>query len=210
MTAARRFKPPFVATVVPDGIELLEGRTGPYALMREAVVVRDGEPDAIRTVMAFGPAYGEISHLLQAGRPVDLSVRYDGGTLKVVGLPKGTNPLSLLVPHEEGRSYGETVALTLTGVLVAFGVQRDAVPGIVEDIMAGGVDDDEDRVFDVDPDLDETHGHVLRPLANAQIDETTACAIADAIAMMPIASWLDDVATMRRQNVAREFMLAAA
>lgn len=209
MAAARRFKPPFVATVVPDDVQLLQGSTGPYALMREAVVVRDGEPDAIRTVMAFGPAYQQVSHLLQTGRAIDLSVRYDGGTLKVVGLPKGTNPLSLLVQHEEGRSYGETVALTLTGVLVAFGIPTDAVPGIVEDIMAGGVDDDEDRVFDVDPDLDEAHGHVLRPLANAQIEEEKACAIADAIAMMPISSWLDDVATLRRQNVAREFMLAA-
>ena len=209
MAATGRYKPAFTATIVPDAVELLRGDTGPYALMREAIVMRDGAQDAMRTVMAFGKAYRSVSHLLQTGRPIELSVRHHGGSLKVVGLPDGVDPASLLVPHEDGRSIRDTVILTLGTVLKAFGLDAEAIPGIVVDMMAGGVECDEDRVFDIDPDLEETLGHLLAPLAVAQIDEPLALAITDAIADLPIMRWLDDAALLRRQTTAREFLLAA-
>ncbi len=207
--AADRYKPAFTVTVVPDSVEMLVGGTGPYALMREAVVLRKGSEDAVRTVMAFGSAYRSVSHLLQTGRPIELAVRHHGGSLKVVGLPKNVDPASLLVPHEEGRSQRDTDILTLGTVLRVFGVEEDAIPGIVVDMMSGGVECDEDRVFDIDPDLEETLGHVLAPLAVAQIEEPLALAITDAIASLPVMERLEDAALLRRQTTAREFMLAA-
>lgn len=207
--ATRRYTRPFTATIVPVAVDLLKGQTGPYALMRDAAVTRDGKPDSVRTVMAFGQAYEDVSHLLTAGRPIALTVRYSGGSLKVVGLADAPVRTGLMVPHENGRSYGETVMLTLGAVLGSFGVAEDAVTGIIDDMMAGGVEDDEDRTFDIDPDLQETSGHVLGPLAVAQIDGTTALAITDAIMELPIAGWLADAALLRRQTSAREFLLAA-
>jgi hypothetical protein len=207
--ATRRYMRPFTATIVPIAVDLLKGQTGPYALMRDAAVSRDGKPDSVRTVMAFSQAYEDVSHLLAAGRPIALTVRYSGGSLKVVGLADAPARTDLLVPHEAGRSYGETVALTLEAVLASFGIAKDAVPGIIEDMMAGGVENDEDRTFDIDPDLQEMAGHVLGPLAVAQLDETTALAVTDAIMELPIAGWLADAAMLRRQTSAREFLLAA-
>ncbi|AXK43874.1 hypothetical protein [Erythrobacter aureus] len=85
--AARRFSPTFVATVTPESVDTRTGKNGPYAVLKGAQVsTANGEP-MTRTVMAFGRSHDLVEGKLHAGQPVDLAVRYDGGTLRVVGLP---------------------------------------------------------------------------------------------------------------------------
>ena len=38
--------------------------------------------------LAAGKSHTEVAGLLRKGRPVDLAVQYDGGTVKIVGLPR--------------------------------------------------------------------------------------------------------------------------
>lgn len=205
---AVHYRPAFNVTVVPDSVEMLVGEKGPYALMREAVVAHKGSQDKIRTVVAVGEAYRNVSHLLQTGRPIELTVRHHYGSLKVVGLTGKVDRTWLLVPQDDDRSQQETDILTLGTLLWMYRVDESAIPGIVTDMMSGGVECDEDRVFDIDPDLEETRGHILAPLAVAQIEQSLALAITDAIAELPIMERLNDAALLRRQTTAREFMLA--
>lgn len=212
MTAARRFNPVFTATVVPSAIESLDGAKGPYTLMRGAVVLREGREDMVRTVMAFGKPNSQIAHLLEEGRPINLAIRFDRGTVKVVGLPKQAeaNPLSNLVAHEPGTPYVETVIKTLYGILAAHGVDRDYAEGIIQEMLTGESDrvsaDDEGLPYE--PETIETLGHILAPLVDAGIDHAEALAIATSIVALPIAEYLYDVLKLRQQNAARALVLA--
>ena len=49
---------------------------------------RSGQEPQTRTVMAFGPSAKDIRDLLAEGRPVDLAVQFDGGTVKIIGSPR--------------------------------------------------------------------------------------------------------------------------
>lgn len=88
MTNARRFSPIFIADVTPASIETLNGKNGQYVVMKGATISREGRDSQTRTVLAFGNARAEIAAQLNEGRPVALAVQYDGGSLKVIGLPR--------------------------------------------------------------------------------------------------------------------------
>ncbi|AXK43853.1 hypothetical protein [Erythrobacter aureus] len=89
MTNARRFSPIFVATVTPASIATGTAKNGnDYAKMQGATVQQDGKADKTMTVMAFGDQHAEVADHLIEGQPVDLAVQYDGGSLKVIGLPR--------------------------------------------------------------------------------------------------------------------------
>lgn len=85
---ARRFSPIFVATITPAAIDTREGKNGAYAFMQGSTVSQEGKEPKTMTVMAFGKSHTEVSELLVTGKPVDLAVQYDGGTLKVIGVPR--------------------------------------------------------------------------------------------------------------------------
>ncbi len=89
MTNARRFSPIFVATVTPAAIAIATDKNGnDYAKMQGSTVQQDGKADKTMTVMAFGNQHAEVADHLVEGQPVDLAVQFDGGTLKVIGLPR--------------------------------------------------------------------------------------------------------------------------
>ena len=85
---ARRFSPIFVATVTPASIATREGKNGAYALMQGSTVTQEGREPKTLTVMAFGKSHSEVAEHLVPGTPVALAVQYDGGSLKVIGLPR--------------------------------------------------------------------------------------------------------------------------
>jgi hypothetical protein len=211
MSTARRSRA-FVATIVPETVEHLVGPKGPYTLMRNAVVSREGKNDMIRTVMAFGSQNAQISHLIQEGRPIDLAIRFNGGTMRVVGLPHGDAAAAdLLVAHVPGTPYAETVVKTLYGILAARGVDdRDLAGSIIAQMLSGESDGPSDDEMPFDPDIIEAHGHLLLPLVEAGIDHGECLEIAALIVGLPISGYLDDMALLRRQNVAREFLAEAA
>ena len=87
---AHRFSPIFVATVTPASVSTRTGKNGKYALMQGATV-QYGETRKEMTVMAFGKSRDEVASKLRKGRPVDLAVQFDGGTMKVIGFPLEKN-----------------------------------------------------------------------------------------------------------------------
>jgi hypothetical protein len=83
-----RFRPTFVVTVTPTEIASSDTSTGqPYSALKDAVISQDGKADMVRTVVAFGPA-SRIAEALQPGVPIRLAVRFDGGSLKLIGHPR--------------------------------------------------------------------------------------------------------------------------
>ena len=85
--ATRRFNPTFVVTITPTSIETRAGAKGDYTVAENARISKEGRADQVRTVVAFGPHREKLSELLQVGRPVDLAVQHNGGSLKIMGEP---------------------------------------------------------------------------------------------------------------------------
>lgn len=87
--AARKFSPIFVATITPATIEVKTSSKGAeYVRCAGAKFERDGHEPQIRTVMAFGQSAMDIRKLLDEGKPVELAVQFDGGTIKAIGTPR--------------------------------------------------------------------------------------------------------------------------
>ena len=59
-----------------------------YAYLAGATIAQGDKEPKTMTAMAFGKSHTEVAGLLRKGRPVDLAVQYDGGTVKIVGLPR--------------------------------------------------------------------------------------------------------------------------
>ena len=84
----RRFAPIFTATITPATINAGVGKNErPYATMKGALVQQNGKPDKTLTVMAFGSQLAAVQDSLIEGKPVDLAVQFDRGSLKIVGFP---------------------------------------------------------------------------------------------------------------------------
>jgi hypothetical protein len=85
------FKPTFVISVEIKPESTVTAGTGangqPFASIKEAAIARNGRPDTRQTVVAFGPA-ASILASLEPSRPVQLAVQHNGGTLRVIGLPR--------------------------------------------------------------------------------------------------------------------------
>ena len=201
-----------IATVVAESVERLEGEKGPYTLMRNAVISREGHDDFVRTVMVFGNPNQRISHLIEAGIPIELAMRFNGGTMRVVGLPRREGVAAeLLVAHVPGTPYAETVIKTLYGVLAAHGIDdRDLAGSIITQMMTGESESPCDDEMPYDPDVIERAGHLLLPLVDAGVDHEEALSIAGLIDQLPISAYLGELALLRRQTVAREFICQAA
>lgn len=192
----------FTATVVPDEITIHEGRSGPYLRMRNAVVVTEsGRKSTIRTVLAFGGTDSATARLLQPGRPVRLAVRFDGPTLKVVGLPGGDSGRALVASAPDHESISETVR-TLYGVLAGSGVPEHDIPTIIAEMIGGteGLLPDGMPCGDEEGDRLE---HLLLPLLAAGTTDDSAIAMSRAIDGTVVGSRLRDLRTMREQASAR-------
>ena len=84
---ARRFRPIITAVVTPKNVDVLEGKNGRYAVLKDATLqTRDGS-EMKRTILAFGKAQKELDGLLVEGNPIALKVQYDGATMRLIGLP---------------------------------------------------------------------------------------------------------------------------
>ena len=87
----RNFRPTFVVTVTPTEIASSDTVKGqPYSTLKNAKISREGREDIVRTVMAFGPASSSIAEHMVPGVPVQLAVQHDGGSLRIIGLPRKT------------------------------------------------------------------------------------------------------------------------
>jgi hypothetical protein len=88
-TNARRFNPIFTATVTPASVSTRTASNGnKYAVLSGASIAFGNGRSETRTVMAFGAQRDEVASLLRKGRPVELALQRDGGTVRVVGLPR--------------------------------------------------------------------------------------------------------------------------
>jgi hypothetical protein len=86
---ARRFSPIFRATVTPASVSTRTDKAGnKYAYMAGATIAQEGKEPKTMTTMAFGKSFAEVGKLLRKGRAIELAVQFDGGTVKVVGLPR--------------------------------------------------------------------------------------------------------------------------
>lgn len=84
-----KFNPIFTATVTPASVKNpLASNGNKYTVMKGASVKLANGNVETRTVMAFGPARDSLSGLLRKGKSIELAVQRDGGSLKVIGLPK--------------------------------------------------------------------------------------------------------------------------
>src|SRR3546814_17784293 len=79
----------FRSTITPASVSASTAKNGnKYAVMKGATIAREGQEAKVMTAMAFGKSHTEVAKLLRKGRSVDLAVQYDGGTVKIVGLPR--------------------------------------------------------------------------------------------------------------------------
>ena len=85
---SQRFNPIFTATVTPASVSNRAGKNGKYTVLSGATIARDGQADIVRTVMAFGKARDAVLSGLRKGKPVELALQHDGGSVRVIGLPR--------------------------------------------------------------------------------------------------------------------------
>ena len=90
----RALSPIFTATIVPGAVSRRTGVIGKYLVSKKSTYVT-AKMDAPReiTLMALGKSYDAVQKHLRNGEPVDLAVRFEGGTLtlKAMGLPGEDN-----------------------------------------------------------------------------------------------------------------------
>lgn len=118
--AARSFRPTITATVTPASIDVCEGETGRYAVLKGATIQKRDGSKMTKTILAFGKAQKALEGRLTAGNPIALKIQYNGGTMRAVGLadeddapaaPKARKPNTLLqacidaAGFEEHRNY---------------------------------------------------------------------------------------------------------
>ncbi len=84
----RKYSPIFnaVITVTGDIDEKTTSKGDPYARFQADVDMKGGV--AKWTVMAFADRLAKVRESLVPGRPVELAVQRDGGTIKVIGFPR--------------------------------------------------------------------------------------------------------------------------
>lgn len=105
---ARRFTPVFVATITAASVETKVSGTGSdYLICTDAEFVRANEEPQRRTVMAFGPAAEKVRSLLLPGKPVELAVQFDGGTIKALGAPRPKQKAAATAANDDGEGYLE-------------------------------------------------------------------------------------------------------
>ena len=194
MSNGRRYAPVLIATVTPQGVETREGATGAYTVMPGALVSRAGKEDVVRTVMAFGKPNETVAGLLESGVPVSLALRFHGGAMKVVGLPR--------IATADARTPSQIVC----DILKDAGMDDDMAKAAYDAMLDGSSDRPSDDAIDLDPDMLDSMGTVVLPILDAGIALEEAMDIAERILASTAAETIEDAATMIRQNSARDFV----
>lgn len=86
-TTKSTFRPIYPATIVPGAIESKKNSKGETYLKipgSQVTSIKSGKTSP-RTVMVFGKSVGMVQALLEEGKPVDLAVQNDGGSVKIIG-----------------------------------------------------------------------------------------------------------------------------
>ncbi len=64
----------------------------PFKTAKGSIMTKKDGSTKTLTVMAFGDQLEEVSPVFRKGRRADLTVVFDGGTLKVIGFPRVKAP----------------------------------------------------------------------------------------------------------------------
>lgn len=209
---ARRFSPIFAATITPDTVEPLTTVKGKDYTRCAATISRNGKPDEKRTVLAFGKAHDTVSPLLVAGKPIELAIQMDGGSAKIIGLPRAKVVPIATDEHNPGPAYVETVIADISAILWLVGIDDSLHEDIIHSMLTGeseapadeGEAEDELRAL-----VHETQGHILFPLLDAGVDYALACRTVDLIREIPAAAYLDDMRRFREQTAVLGLLDAA-
>lgn len=194
MSNGRRSAAILIATVTPAEVETRKGANGAYTVMPGATVSREGKEDMVRTVMAFGKPNEAISTLLKSGVPVMLALRFDGGSMKVVGMPRTRSTL-VSDPRD-----------VVVEILKKAGLDEDMATTTYQEMLSGCDDRPSDPEIDLDPDMLEEIGHLLLPILSTGIDLMQALDITEELRTSSASDHLEDAGTLVRQNVARDFV----
>lgn len=90
MQNARPFSRIFTADVTINN-SVTSGTTAkgvPFKKTAAATITKADGSTVTRTVMAFGDQLAEVGSRLRKGRTVSLAIQHDGGSVKVIGLPR--------------------------------------------------------------------------------------------------------------------------
>lgn len=83
-TAKKTTRKPFLATVTPSAVRKGDTKLGHrFTTLPAATVSRKGVKDITRTVMAFGRANRTLARSFKPGKPIEVMVRWDGGSLVI-------------------------------------------------------------------------------------------------------------------------------
>lgn len=69
-------------------VDFRNGAKGPYAYIQAQMVKKDGSTKDV-VAMAFGGAFESTKRYLKAGKTVDLTAKFDGGILRILGRRAG-------------------------------------------------------------------------------------------------------------------------
>src|SRR3546814_15430483 len=116
--------------------------------------------------MAFGKPNRSVRHLLTPGQPVELAIQLNGGSAKVIGLPKdNTTDVAAADPAEQAM---EGVIAELSAALYLVDIDFTLHAEIIEEMITG---ESERPAEEIDEDVTEiaslAHekvGHILFPL----------------------------------------------
>jgi hypothetical protein len=183
-----------IATVTPRSVETRNGANGAYTVMTGAAISREGREDLIRTVMAFGRPNERISPLLRPGAPVRLVLRFSGGNMKIVGIPR------------DGIALMESPDRIVRSILADAGIDDDMAQAMYLAMTTGATERPVDEEIDLDPDMMEEMGSIVLPIIDAGIAIDEAVVIAERIMASPAADALEEAAMRIRQDTARSFI----
>lgn len=183
-----------IATVTPRTVETRNGAKGAYTVMTGAAVSREGREDLIRTVMAFGKPNERIAPLLRPGAPVRLVLRFSGGNMKIVGIPR------------DGIVIVESPDRIVRSILAEAGIDDDMAQAMYLAMTTGTSDRPADEDIDLDPDMMDEMGSIVLPIIDAGFAIEEAVSIAERIMASPAAEALEDAAQRIRQETARSFI----
>lgn len=206
---ARRYSPIFTATVTPNDVQPLTTVTGKAYTRCTATISRPGKPVMTRSVLAFGKSNVAVRDLLVPGKPVELAIQLDGGSAKIIGLPR---PKAVVANEVSPMTELEAGIKEISTILTMVDIHPDLHEEIIQAMLTGEyegpaeeADDDGDELRAL---VHQTQGHILFPLIDAGVDYRTACRAVDLIRDLAFSWFLDDLRTLREQAAARGLLFA--
>src|SRR3546814_6604454 len=98
----REFRPIFNSTITPQSIETLQTSKSDNYLKMTGATVAFKDKSQERTVMVFGKSVADVEALLETGKPVELAVQFDGGSVHIVGQVRAAVAAARWEEHTSG------------------------------------------------------------------------------------------------------------